>query len=704
MGNRRRRSVPRNEQAKLATHQSSGTNDATNAPKLPRGALRSVNIGQSFAEYDPALKSSDVYVHTLALNAAQDADSGKVFFVGRRGTGKTAVRLYCGETFDHTRVIIPEIFSPTSVIVETEILNNTKARPFQSLVSAFRRSLQIELLMLYDAAHPARSELPKRVSEEIEEFGDLDFDLRSLRIIDRVLRPLGIGNEEQWLRENKAAREVADQMKQMNTTSRAQYTVIVDSIDDYWEGSDSGLIYLTAFMHACQEITAQIPWARTIMFLRENIFERVRSRDTESSRLETAVVGMEWSEAQLRELVERRLNRNLTAKVALDGPTLSAFFENSTSAWSEVLEHCQRRPRDVLIYVNNAVESAQAAGRERITDDDVAQARRRFSDNRLRDLGDEYAENFPNLSIVLERFYGLGNAYTLAGIEAVLQRLVADPEVTRLCGTWIFEHSTPERFIRLLYNIGFVGLRIGKGAPRFRALGPQDTTAPPVTTSTDIVVHKCYWDALDLQDVLVRDLPEGREFSKIGLIEDLPGGVSQVDYVDGLEFCLDQFDDIPKGHPGAADFEEIVGDVLRLCFFRSLANVEAKVRTSDGRSIRDWIVANRAQDGFWEHVRSKYGASQVTFECKNYAKLKAEDFHQAQYYMNDTAGRFTVLVFRGEIESSYLAHIRAIASSTKGMVLLLTEKDLKTFLRQAANGKVKEDHIQDRYDSLVRKL
>ncbi|MFD5573224.1 hypothetical protein [Streptomyces cadmiisoli] len=88
------------------------------ALKLPKGAIRRINIGQSFAEYDAALSDPAMFVHTPALAAAQDPESGKVFFVGRRGTGKTAIRKYCDENGDLTRVIVPEIFSPSSVALQ----------------------------------------------------------------------------------------------------------------------------------------------------------------------------------------------------------------------------------------------------------------------------------------------------------------------------------------------------------------------------------------------------------------------------------------------------------------------------------------------------------------------------------------------------------------------------------------------------------
>lgn len=137
----------------------SAVSPLTNAPpgegsKLPKNAIRRINLGQSFAEYDDSLDDPTIYVHTPALAAAQDPQSGKVFFVGRRGTGKTAIRKYCAQNSESARVIVPEIFSPSSTLHEVDLFENVKQRPFRSLVSAFRRALQIELLNIWSASHP----------------------------------------------------------------------------------------------------------------------------------------------------------------------------------------------------------------------------------------------------------------------------------------------------------------------------------------------------------------------------------------------------------------------------------------------------------------------------------------------------------------------------------------------------------------------
>ncbi|MFI8805599.1 MULTISPECIES: P-loop ATPase, Sll1717 family [Micromonospora] len=661
-----------------------------------------LNVGQSFAEYDPALGDPNVYVHTPAFNAALDPSSGKYFFVGRRGTGKTALRSYCELHGDHARVVIPEIFSPASTAFDLSLFQNPRKGPFRALVSAFKRVLLGELLLLWREHHRTYAELNETVSAELEGPCQVDFDTRALSAIAEVARAVASEDDQQIVSANKQTKSLVESMKQLR--GGGSYTLLIDSIDDFWDASDQALTYLTAFLHACLEVSTQIPWARALIFLRENIFERVRARDSESSRLETSIAGLGWTQRQLVELVEKRLNRALTAKIALGGATWDAFFEDGAAARRDIFDFCHDRPRDVLIYVSHAIDGARERGHDRILLEDVEGARRKFSDNRLKDLGDEYAENYPQIAVVLTRFYGLGQRFTLSGIEALIRGLLADGEVKRLCASWIFDNQAPELFVRLLYNIGFVGLQKPGRSLKFRALGPQDTSPPAIDSDVTIEVHKCYWDALDLQDSLVRELPEATELGRVGLVSELPGGLNLTEYQEHLVELEERLDSIPLGRPGAKDFEEAVGDVLRLCFFRALENVESRVRTVDGEAIRDWVAAIRAHTGFWARIRHRYNAMQAIWECKNYQDLKADDFQQVSYYLSDAMGKFAVIAFRGEMQASYLTHIKRISSDKGGLVLPLGIRDLKVFVRQAKNGKLKEDHIEDRYDAIVRKI
>ena len=127
----------------------------------------------------------------------------------------------------------------------------------------------------------------------------------------------------------------------------------------------------------------------------------------------------------------------MTTKFSLGGATWDAFFEDPGNARAEVLEYCHNRPRDILIYVSHAIDLAAERRHQIIQIEDIEGARRRFSDNRLKDLGDEYAENYPQIALVLRRFYGLGRRFTPGGIESYMRKLLKDPEVIQLCGSWI---------------------------------------------------------------------------------------------------------------------------------------------------------------------------------------------------------------------------------------------------------------------------
>jgi hypothetical protein len=350
-------------------------------------------------------------------------------------------------------------------------------------------------------------------------------------------------------------------------------TVVLDRIDESWDGTDSSVVLVMALMHACVELTATSRAIRPLVFLRENVFERVRELDREYARLETFVVALDWTRELLLEMVERRLNLPLIAKYPLHGPTWDAYFETPASGETSenlVFDYCQNRPRDVLIYCKYAVESAQRKLHQRILIDDLQEARRVFSDNRLKELADEYADNYPQLQLVLSRFYGLGRKFTIKGVTDLIRKLLVDEEVKQHCATWIFKHTTPDLFIKLFYNIGFFGIETQRTEAIFRSSGPQTVGLPPLAVDTVIIVHPTYADALNLQNSIVNSLAS-IDLKQAGLIEELPGAIDIDEYQRQLSILQEDLKTLPRGLASSERFEEIVGDLIKLCFFGSIA-------------------------------------------------------------------------------------------------------------------------------------
>jgi hypothetical protein len=73
--------------------------------------------------------------------------------------------------------------------------------------------------------------------------------------------------------------------------------------------------------------------------------------------------------------------------------------------------------------------------------------------------------------------------------------------------------------------------------------------------------------------------------------------------------------------------------------------------------------------------------------------------------MTEQAGKVVFLCYRGtQVEKHHLQHIKRISQNSGGLVTPLFDKDLLVFIRQAINGKVKDSHLQDRFDKVERAI
>lgn len=570
--------------------------------QLPKDALRRINLGQSFAEYDKVLLKPDVFVKTPAIEAALDHSRSKCFYIGRRGTGKTAITFFLKSKLKWAFPLHPQILLPTSIPIHPNEFNDTRQKPFRSICSCLRRALADEALSEWtNQGSLGFSNFTPRLNRERNNVEDYSFDLRLLKFFEDTFTPLREGNDKDWLKQITQSKEVTQEVDNIAIQHKLHAIFMIDRIDEAWDGSDQAILFLRGLMHTCVDISSITSSIRPLVFLRENIFERVRQLDNEFARLETCVVSLDWTKELLLQLVERRLNLPFNTRLPLGGETWDYFFESHSNVSSRelVFDYCQGRPRDILTYCSFAIESAQSHLRQKVLIEDLQEARRRFSDSRLKDLGDEYSENYPQLQLVLSRFYGLGREFTMSGIAALVQKLLLDPDVQMLCKEWIYMFTTAERFIEIMYNIGFFGIRNDDNL-QFRSMGVKSTNPPRITALTIAVIHPSYSDALNLQEIIVGDLREDFVLRTEGLVVELPASLSLEGYFAKVKEVLDKLCDLPTGKDSANIFEEIVGDIVRLCFHRVLGNVEAKVRNYDGTVIRDWIASNMAHSGFWE--------------------------------------------------------------------------------------------------------
>jgi hypothetical protein len=678
--------------------------------RLPKGTLSRVVLAHAFAEYDPILQKQGVFVETPAARAAEDPEQGKCIFVGRRGSGKTAINLHLSGKRERTSIQLnPKCLTSVRQSITVEKYADTRQRPFHVLVAVFKHALVLEAVNRWISLGAlSRHGLTDTLTREKNRIDQFDFDTRVLDIFEELEPTLGPGQDKHYLKSNRKLFTLLGEVKDLPNVDRFPITIIIDKVDDDWDGADESVIVLMALMHACVELRAVLNSVRPLLFLRENLFERVRKIDNEFSRLETSVASLDWTKELLTDLVAKRLQYPLNPKPTLP-QVWDAYFEHipGVEVCDQIFDYCQYRPRDVLIYLFHAIETSKASKHEQITDADLEGAKKVFSENRLKELGSEYSENYPNIHEILARFHGLAQRFTVNAVTDLIRKLLADPVVKAQCQTWMYSFTAPHQFIELLYSIGFVGINNGK-TTQFRGAGIKEAAAPHIdTANTRVVVHPSYVHGLDLQDTLATSLDTSTPLQTEGMLVELPDALSPMDYQTKLKELQMQVDTLPHGDNTAGEYQDLIGDVVKYCFFHTLGNPQKECRDVDGRIRRDWIFSNRASTDFWRMLQEQHKATQVIWECKNYEDLSASDFQQLAYYLNRDLGTLIIVSCRGNTwdRPHYYQHIRRISQIHCGaIVIILTDADLKAFLRQASKGTVKEGLLRDRYDTIKAKI
>ena len=106
-----------------------------------------------------------------------------------------------------------------------------------------------------------------------------------------------------------------------------------------------------------------------------------------------------------------------------------------------------------------------------------------------------------------------------------------------------------------------------------------------------------FTDALQLRDVLITSIAEDG-LRESGILLDLPGGLDPQEYTIAIEKLKEDLETLPTGEDSSTGFEDVVGEIIRLCFHQVLANPQPQERDIDGRIRRDWVASIAAISGF----------------------------------------------------------------------------------------------------------
>lgn len=156
---------------------------------------------------------------------------------------------------------------------------------------------------------------------------------------------------------------------------------------------------------------------------------------------------------------------------------------------------------------------------------------------------------------------------------------------------------------------------------------------------------------------------------------------------------------IPTGNAEMADkkYEAVAAQLLSSMLYPQLDFAAVQSRTDGGVLVRDLIFYNTTSSDFLRDIRDTYGSRQLVMELKNVAKVEREHVNQLNRYLNDTLGRFGVIVTRHPLPSAIVRNTIALWSGQRRCIVALTDADLELMVT------VFESRQRDPIDVLKKK-
>lgn len=613
---------------------------------------RKINIlGDVRAEADGEMLDRAFYESPDYLTMLESDDRSVV--VGRRGTGKSAL---CYKLLDYwkkqkkTRVLSLSL-EEDQVIGLREIVN-LFGRDFGHIKAGtrilWRYALMMEAISSF-ANHYKFSDAVEtaHISAHVKEWGNQSgaFAEKARRKLKSVVaKDATAADRVADLATNLELRLIEDTLRDVLDCTSYIVVILVDRLDEGYEPDDVGVALVDGFVQAAIDLTTKFDPIRATVFLRDNIFRAVASKDPDYSRnIEGQVLRLHWDEQALFYMICKRIATAFGSDIENNRRLWDRFTSNElqgADGFKQCLRHTLYRPRDTLILLNNAFYNARKQGRERIIKEDIASTSEAISCSRLDDLHKEYFAVFPSLRLFTAVFMGGHPKFSVEQGELVVSRVLEDDIHPPSEQQDIRLFTRPIDVIQQLYSIGFIGVKDRGGLTIFCHDGR--TPDKELSDKDELLIHPCYWIALNLSEQDVSDLSPEEIYDEyeIEVTSDAPALRNR-----RIGQLISDLDCIPQGIAGATRFEGWALDAIRIIFAGALRNPQLHPNKAS-INRRDVVATNLSETKVWERIYNDYKSRQIVFEVKNYEDLSLDEYRQMLSYLTGEYGRLGFFITR----------------------------------------------------------
>jgi len=406
------------------------------ATALPLKQLEKIDLGDLAAENEiGALRT--YFVPTGQYNDAKRGHASLV--VGRKGTGKTAifygVRSAYKPSKDHLVLDLkPEGHQLTKL--REAVLKELSPGLRQHVLTAFWNYLLLmELshkIIQEEERYAYRDRRLKSAYDEVVKahgteqlFEQADFSERLLFLVDSILErrknisQISTTAHVTQLVYKEDIRPLSNSISDyLKLSGKEDVWVLFDNLDKGWPvtcATPEDILIVKCLLEANRKIQRQFEIRQVeyhgIVFIRNDIYQHLVIDPADRGK-EIAVI-LDWNDPELfKEIILRRI----VYSTQIDQPfdiIWPLFFEthiDGAESFSYILERTLMRPREILRFTRDSINTAVNRGHDKVLEADILQAENSYSHDLLCDMSFELQDVTPDYADVPYAFIG-SNAF-----------------------------------------------------------------------------------------------------------------------------------------------------------------------------------------------------------------------------------------------------------------------------------------------------
>lgn len=430
--------------------------------------LSTINWGDDSAEKDPNLLR--YFVQSAAFQRLHNKQ--KNFVVGRKGSGKSAVRkkleqVFASNQITHVVNLSPKFNSIRNILNDKDISGGFGQEIF--FQHTWIRQILLDCLCL--VGHNAKGKYAKD-SVEFARQVSIQLNRTSKDLVENISDVLSkikakVGDLGEFgLTLEKELRNVADvdaleHHFRAIAEDGAKFVVLIDDLDLGWDNSETANNLLLGLLSAVNYLSGLVQNIFVCVFLREDVYEILITKTQHSDKYRN-IEKIRWDKRGLMSILDERINfnRERDGLAKLDNALYSVFPETIGTSNSDnwLYERTLGRPRELIQLARYYTESVDA---HEPSDEALKQSEQGYSEWKLDDLCAEYSNQYPGLVNVFSywktNFFRYKYHLKRNEIDEMLLKILAEVELNTPWFNSLSDEIDIQKFLQVLYEIGFLG-------------------------------------------------------------------------------------------------------------------------------------------------------------------------------------------------------------------------------------------------------